>query len=96
MGGAGTSFDGSHTDYAYARIDGGTANPGYFTAKAEGSDEQPEGDLNDDWEVDEDDVELLVSVVMGGDKLAGADLNGDRKVDAADIVTLVNIIKSRK
>ena len=96
MGGAGTSFDGSHTDHAYARIDGGTANPGYFTAKAEGSDEQPEGDLNDDWEVDEDDVELLVRAVMGGDKLAGADLNGDRKVDAADIVTLVNIIKSRK
>ena len=96
VGGAGTSFDGSHTDHAYARIDGGAANPGYFTAKAEGSDEQPEGDLNDDWEVDEDDVELLVRAVMGGDKLAGADLNGDRKVDAADIVTLVNIIKSRK
>jgi len=96
MGGAGTSFDGSHTDHAYARIDGGTANPGYFTAKAEGSDEQPEGDLNDDWEVDEDDVELLVRAVMGGDKLAGADLNGDGEVDAADIVTLVNIIKSRK
>ena len=96
MGGAGTHYDNSHTDHAYARIDGGTANPGYFTAKAEGSDEQPEGDLNDDWEVDEDDVELLVRAVMGGDKLAGADLNGDRKVDAADIVTLVNIIKSRK
>ena len=98
VGGAGTSFDESHTDHAYARIDGGTANPGYFTAKAVGSDEQPEGDLNDDWEVDEDDVAVLVSVVMGGnkDKLADADLNHDKKVDAADVVTLVKMIMSQK
>ena len=98
VGGAGTSFDESHTDHAYARIDGGTANPGYFTAKAVGSDEQPEGDLNDDWEVDEDDVAVLVSVVMGGNKnkLADADLNHDKKVDAADVVTLVKMIMSQK
>ena len=30
-GGAGTAYDNAHTDKAYARIDGGTANPGYFT-----------------------------------------------------------------
>ena len=30
-GGAGTTFDGSHDDAEYARIDGGTRNPGYFT-----------------------------------------------------------------
>ena len=30
-GGAGTTFDGSHDDAEYARIDGGTSNPGYFT-----------------------------------------------------------------
>ena len=97
VGGAGTHYNASHTDYTYAHIDGGTANPGYFTAKAVGSDEHPEGDLNDDWEVDEADVAVLVSVVMGDRKeLAGADLNHDKKVDAADVVTLVKMIMSQK
>lgn len=30
-GGKGTVYDEVHTDKAYARIDGGAANPGYFT-----------------------------------------------------------------
>lgn len=30
-GGAGTAFSASHVDKTYARIDGGTTNPGYFT-----------------------------------------------------------------
>ena len=33
VGGAGTKFDSTKTDKTYARIDGGTSNPGYFTAK---------------------------------------------------------------
>lgn len=33
VGGAGTAYDANHTDHTYAHIDGGTANPGYFTAK---------------------------------------------------------------
>lgn len=34
VGGAGTKiYDASHIDKDYARIDGGTSNPGYFTAK---------------------------------------------------------------
>ena len=33
VGGAGTKFDSNHVDKEYARIDGGTSNPGYFTAK---------------------------------------------------------------
>ena len=32
-GGAGTVYDGNHTDKEYARIDGGTEKPGYFTKK---------------------------------------------------------------
>ena len=32
VGGAGTHYDADHTNYTYAHIDGGTANPGYFTA----------------------------------------------------------------
>ena len=34
VGGAGTKFDASHTDYTYAHIDGGPSNPGYFTYKS--------------------------------------------------------------
>ena len=30
-GGKGTAYNDAYTDKAYARIDGGTANPGYFT-----------------------------------------------------------------
>jgi surface protein len=33
-GGSGTVFDANHTDAEYARIDGGTDAPGYFTDKA--------------------------------------------------------------
>ena len=32
-GGAGTTFGSAKTDKMYARIDGGTSAPGYFTAK---------------------------------------------------------------
>ena len=34
-GGKGTTYNASHTDKAYAHIDGGSSNPGYFTARAE-------------------------------------------------------------
>ena len=33
VGGAGTVYDANHADKTYARIDGGEASPGYFTAK---------------------------------------------------------------
>ena len=33
VGGAGTTFDENHIDAAYAHIDGGPSNPGYFTGK---------------------------------------------------------------
>ena len=33
IGGNGTTYDSNHIDYSYARIDGGTSNPGYFTSK---------------------------------------------------------------
>lgn len=31
VGGAGTTYDANHTTHSYAKIDGGTADPGYFT-----------------------------------------------------------------
>ena len=33
VGGQGTTYNANHIDAAYAHIDGGTSNPGYFTAK---------------------------------------------------------------
>ncbi len=33
VGGSGTKYNSSYVDKTYARIDGGTSNPGYFTAK---------------------------------------------------------------
>ena len=33
VGGAGTKYDANHVDKTYARIDGGTSSPGYFTLK---------------------------------------------------------------
>ena len=35
VGGMGTTYDASHVDKEYAHIDGGTSNPGYFTAEGE-------------------------------------------------------------
>ncbi len=35
VGGQGTTYDASHVDAAYAHIDGGTSNPGYFTVGTE-------------------------------------------------------------
>ena len=101
VGGAGTRYDESHIDHTYAHIDGGSDNPGYFTAAGaepwHGS-EQPEGDLSGDGKLDADDLVTLVNVIMGGDKdkLADADLNGDGKVDVADVVMLVKMIVDGK
>jgi len=35
VGGAGTTYDENHVDYAYAHIDGGTTNPGYLTGPSQ-------------------------------------------------------------
>ena len=46
VGGAGTVFDDNHVDHTYAHIDGGSSNPGYFTAK-----NAPEGEATFDGKV---------------------------------------------
>ena len=35
VGGAGTTYDENHVDYAYAHIDGGTTNPGYLSGSGQ-------------------------------------------------------------
>ena len=48
IGGAGTKYDSTKTDKTYARIDGGTSNPGYFTDIAD-KPKEPESFTTDSW-----------------------------------------------
>ena len=61
VGGEGTVFDSSHTDATYARIDGGTSNPGYLSSKPA----YEQGDVNMDGAVNVSDVTTLVSIILG-------------------------------
>ena len=60
VGGEGTEFMGSVYDITYARPDGGTDSPGYFTGKVSAR----EGDLNGDGKVNAADVTILVNLIM--------------------------------
>ena len=97
IGGKGTKWFSDHTDFIYARIDGGASAPGYFTYKA--ADIIVEGDANGDGKVDQKDIELVSEFIMTGVEPEGfvwrnADANGDSKINAADIVEIVNIMKT--
>ena len=89
VGGEGTTFDSSVIDATYARPDGGTEAPGYFT-------DYIKGDANGDGVVDVADVVAIVNYILEkpGDNFnqAAADVNGDNEIDAADVVGVVNII----
>ena len=85
VGGAGTKYDSNHIDHAYARIDGGTSRPGYFTKKLS-------CDVNSDGNVDVADIASIIDVMAGGGSNAlkkRADVNGDGNVDVADIATVI-------
>ncbi|MCI7559024.1 MAG: BspA family leucine-rich repeat surface protein, partial [Clostridium sp.] len=49
VGGAGTKYNSSHVDKAYAHIDGGTSNPGYFTDIADKDIPAPNSFATDSW-----------------------------------------------
>ena len=49
VGGAGTKYNSSHVDKAYAHIDGGTSNPGYFTDIADKDIPAPSSFATDSW-----------------------------------------------
>ena len=88
VGGQGTKFDRRHTDYTYARIDGGAEAPGYFTYKAA----RPDGDVNGDGTVDVADIASVIDCMAGSTTVdkAAADVNGDDAVDVADIATIID------
>ena len=93
VGGRGTKYDASYVDKTYARIDGGTSAPGYFTYKS--SDGIP-GDVNGDGVVDVEDIVGIVNYILNepadGFIEANADVSGDGKIDVDDVVATVNII----
>ena len=91
-GSQGTTYDANHIDVAYAHIDGGPSNPGYFT-------EKPTfilGDVDDDGQVKIADVTALINYLLSGDastiNLQAADVDGDGQVKIADVTALINYL----
>ena len=93
VGGQGTTWNSSNpTDKTYARIDGGTSNPGYFTDK----NASLRGDVNGDGSVNISDVTALIDLLLGGDTISNpaADCNQDSSVNISDVTTLIDYLLS--
>ena len=94
VGGKGTTYDANHIDKAYAHIDGGTSNPGYFTAKNAGV----RGDVNGDGSVNISDVTALIDYLLTGNasgiNLSGADCDQDSSVNISDVTVLIDYLLS--
>ena len=92
VGGMGTSYDPNHMDGEYAHIDGGTSNPGYFTAK----NASQRGDVNGDGSVNISDVTALIAYQLNGNaagiNLAGADCNNDGNINISDVTALIGFL----
>ena len=92
VGGKGTTYNSSHTDKAYAHIDGGPSNPGYFTD----INASQAGDVNGDGQVTIADVTALIDSLLSGVEvpLDAADVNGDGQVTIADVTALIDMLLS--
>ncbi len=92
VGGQGTTYDANHIDKTYAHIDGGTSNPGYFTAKNAGL----RGDVDSDGNVGVADVTALIDYLLTGNTtgvdLQAANVDGDSSVSVADVTALIDYI----
>ena len=88
VGGKGTPWDSSVTDKTYARPDGGSAAPGYFTA----GNISIRGDVNGDGDVTIADAVAVLNAMAGGTVPGNADVNGDKDVTIADFVAVLNIM----
>ncbi len=91
VGGQGTTYNSSNPkDKTYAHIDGGTSNPGYFTAKNAGL----RGDVNGDGSVNISDVTALIDYLLtsnaSGISLSGADCNQDGSINISDVAALID------
>ena len=89
----GTAYSSSNPkDKTYAHIDGGTSNPGYFTAK----NAIQRGDVDGDGNVNIVDVTALINYLLGGSasdiNLTAADCNTDGSVNITDVTALINYL----
>ena len=86
VGGRGTAYNATHTDKAYAHIDGGTSNPGYFTLFIR-------GDVNADGAVNIADVTTLIDYLLSeAIAPATADCNNDGVENIADVTVLIDFL----
>ena len=89
VGGKGTRFDEGISNKTYARPDGGTESPGYFTLRIK-------GDADGNGRVNAADIVAISNYMMGnpptGFSKANADVNLDGIINIADIVGLANIL----
>ena len=94
VGGQGTTYDANHVDAAYAHIDGGPSNPGYFTEKPPFT----RGDVNDNGAINIGDVTDLIDYLLSGNasviNLTAADCNQDSSVNISDVTALIDYLLS--
>ena len=92
VGGEGTTWSDAVVDKTYARPDGGTEKPGYFTIKPP----FVKGDANGDGNVTITDAVAIVNFILGNKSAnfveTAADVNGDGEITITDAVGVVNII----
>ena len=85
VGGQGTTYDVNYIDKAYAHIDGGPSNPGYFTDK----NASQRGDVNGDGSVNISDVTALINYLLShnatGLNLQNANCNQDSTINISDV-----------
>ena len=95
VGGAGTTYNASHVDKAYAHVDGGPSNPGYFTAAGATF---LRGDVDGDGQVKISDVTALINYLLSGDasaiNLQAADCDQDGNIKISDVTALINYLLS--
>lgn len=89
VGGAGTTYSAAHTDAAYAHIDAGTNDPGYFTGRRP----KGEGDVNGNGVFNVVDAQVAYEIATNdhyenrpdyADMCHRADVTRNGSVDAAD------------
>ncbi len=95
VGGQGTTYDANHIDAAYAHIDGGPSNPGYFTAKNAGL----RGDVTGNGDVNMDDLTALINYLLTSNSTginmanaASCDSPSSTVVNMDDLTALINYL----
>ena len=88
----GTTYNANLIDKAYAHIDGGPSNSGYFTEKNTAT----RGDVDGDGGVDISDLTTLINDLLTGNatgvNLSAADCDNSGNVNISDVTTLNNYL----